>query len=112
MAYSVTAVATELMLEPAELKKVLDVFWGSAADKLEEAGQTILSGELTNLSQKMHALKGVAFSLHMTRLGEIAAKAERLDLLSQVAWLEIVKQLEAELRELREAVDAYYQAGT
>lgn len=109
--YCVPRVSSELMLEPSELKGVIDVFFRTASSKIEVARLSIQSGELEGWSSNMHALKGVALSLHMNRLGELAAAAEQSDLLLPAALPGIVDQLEIELHDLREAVDAYYRTG-
>ena len=109
MSYSVPCAASELMLEPSELKGVLDLFFRSAPPKIQDAKIFLESLNFTGLSRSMHALKGLALSLHMSRMGELAAKAERSDLLSPESLNEIIRQLEIELHEIQNIVDEYYQ---
>ena len=57
----------------------------------------------------MHAIKGIALSLHMTGIGELAAIAERTDSLTPSALDEIIEQLETEVRAVRETVQVFYK---
>ena len=109
MTYSVTRTASELMLEPQDLKAVFEVFFLSTSAKITESRTFLHSGDLKALSRSMHALKGLALSLHMISIGELAAIAERADSLSPEALLEILDQLEKELKVIQKEVQAFYK---
>ena len=99
------------MLEPADLKSILEAFFRSAFVKIEDSRRYIQAGDLKSFSLVMHAFKGLALSLHMIRLGELATAAERVDSFSPEALPTIVDQMEAELLVIRKSVDAFYQKG-
>jgi len=96
------------MLEPAELKSILEAFFRSAFVKIEDSRRFIQAGDLKSFSLVMHAFKGLALSLHMIHLGELAAAAERVDSFSPAELPGIVEQMETELSEIKDSVEAFY----
>lgn len=109
MTYSITHVAKLLMLEPPDLKNVFDVFFRSAEGKIEESRRFLITGDFAGMARSMHAIKGIALSLHMISIGELATMAERTDSLSTDALCEILDQLEEEVRDVRETVQMFYK---
>ena len=91
------------------MKGMLELFFMSASKKIDESKTFLQFGDLSGFTRDKHALKGLAFSLHMNRLGELAAEAERGESLAQALLQEILGRIEAELQEIRKSVDAFYQ---
>lgn len=106
--YSVTCVASALMLTPEELNPILDIFFKSASVKIAELREALSCDDLQRFSRSMHALKGLSLSLHMTLIGNLAAEAELTDLLPKNALSEIVNRLENELQQVKSIVDKHY----
>ena len=108
MTYSVTRVASQLMLEPHELEMIFDTFFQSAASRLTESRVFLKSGDLTSLSRSMHALKGMSLSMQMLRLGELAVQVEESDALPPDSVQKLLDQMDSELIELHQTVQAFY----
>ena len=108
MAYSIDTAAAELMLEPDEMKEILEAFFEDAPALLGQGRVAVAESDGAKLSRSMHSLKGAAFNMRMNALGELAARAEKGTHLSSDILQQIMQGIETELLSVKSAFDEYY----
>lgn len=101
MAYLIEKASTELMLEPEELKEILQAFFEDAPSLIAAGRQAIAVADWSKLARSMHSLKGAAFNLRMEKIGTLAARAEHGDDLSADGLAELMQAMELELRQTK-----------
>lgn len=109
MSYSVTQMAEELMLDPADVREIFDMFFEDAHPLLQEGISALQRGDRQLLSRKMHALKGSALNLRMDRLGNLAAQAEKNETLAVNALVELLTAIQTELEAVEACVNEFYR---
>ena len=108
MAYSIDTAAEELMLEPDEMKEILEAFFEDAPALLGQGKVAVAEGDSGKLARSMHSLKGAAFNMRMDALGELAARAEKGNHLSADILQQIMQGIDTELLSVKQAFDDYY----
>ena len=93
------------MLEPEELKEILEAFFEDAPQLLDVGCRASQAGDWQQLSRSMHSLKGAAFNLRMDRLGELAARAEKGGQLS----LQTLQEIRVELGYVEKVFHEYFR---
>lgn len=109
MSYSVEKAATDLMLDPDELKEILEAFFEDAPGMVERGRRAMESQDWENLARSMHSLKGAAFNMRMDVLGELAEMAEKAGQFPRLRQQELLQEIETELKQLAQDVRAYYK---
>ena len=111
MAYSIDNAASELMLEPEEMKEILEAFFEDAPTLLEQGKQALDDGDWQRLSRTMHALKGASLNMRMDALGASAARAEHAEQLPLSTLQGIIRDIERELHQTERVFHEYFASG-
>ena len=107
MKYSIDTAAEELMLEPAEVKEILAIFFEDAPEIFMQGQAALAEQNFYKLARCMHSLKGAAFNMRMNSLGELADQAERCENLPIEKLQLIMNAIDTELREVKTVFEKY-----
>ena len=111
MSYSVKVMAEELMLDPSDVREIVEAFFEDAHPLLQEGKAAFQTGDRQLLSRKMHALKGSALNMRMESLGRLAAQAEKNAPFSDPELAEILTAIQNELAAVEASVISFYREG-
>lgn len=96
------------MLEPAELREILQAYFEDAPLMLAQGRQAADRKDWTGLAKSMHAFKGASFNLRLDSLGELASRAEQGNALSTENLVQVLQALEAELHKTETEIADYF----
>lgn len=111
MAYSIDIAASELMLEPEEMKEILAAFFEDAPGLFEQGKQALQDKDWQRLSRAMHALKGASLNMRMDALGALAAQAEHGEQLPLSTLQGIIQDIEREMHQTQQIWRNYFASG-
>ena len=108
MSFLFEKASAELMLEPEELKEILQAYFEDAPQILAQGRQAADRQDWLGLARSMHAFKGASFNLRLDRLGELASRAEQGNALPLANLFEVLQALEVELRKTETEVADFF----
>ena len=111
MTYSIDNAASELMLEPEEMKEILAAFFEDAPSLFEQGSQALQDRDWQRLSRAMHALKGASLNMRMDTLGSLASRAEQAEQLPLPTLQAIFQDIERELHRTEQIFHEYFASG-
>ena len=110
--YSVCETASDLLLEPEDLKEVYELFFADVRGWLHDVPQ-LAAGEREVLAGLLHSLKGSANNLRMEELAQKARLLEK-DVLTGLLAADLIgrlAELELDIGELEAQIKAFYLQG-
>lgn len=108
MSFLLEKATAELMLEPDELKEILQAYFEDAPQMLEQGRLAVGRQDWSSLAKNMHSLKGASYNLRLDRLGELASLAEQGNALTIAKLNEVLQAIELEMRNTEAEIAAYF----
>ena len=108
MSFLIEKASSELMLEPDELKEILQAYFEDAPQMLEQGRLAVGRQDWSSLAKNMHSLKGASYNLRLDRLGELASLAEQGNTLTIAKLNEVLQAIELEMRNTEAEIAAYF----
>jgi HPt (histidine-containing phosphotransfer) domain-containing protein len=112
MSFLIQRACAELMLDPAELKEILQAYFEDAPQMLAQGQQAADSQDWVRLAKSMHALKGASYNLRLERLGELANMAEQGKSLPTAKLREVLQAIQMEMQRAETEIADYFARRT
>ncbi|NPV90039.1 MAG: Hpt domain-containing protein [Firmicutes bacterium] len=111
--YSIENAAAELMLEPAEMLEVYQIFIEDVPQRLDECQRGLNEMDLDRVRRTLHAVKSVASSLQMHELaGLVTTMEEDTGGEGPDRLKEELAAITREYHHLQAEIERFYQGGS